>query len=477
MGGLNYGNNEFQKNFWDLSMLNGCNVHEKLGSIIKDLGYSQIGSPLQAGKDITGLFNFRQSAGVQKMLATVNDSGDDDTQLFYSTGGDWTEVTAAETAWANEANGAIEMEAMDNYCYIVGYDSTDGFLPPASLTGTTFSTSTNVTDMPNAKYIKRYRDRIYIANCDISGTAHPYRTYFSTVPSAGSITWTVATNFVDVDYSEEVKGLGENWDRLMIFTQFSAYGYNQSEFKKLWDTGCANHRTIKNHGAFMFWGDFDGIYVSTGGRPQKISGKVDKFYKTGTPANYFAEIVEEEYIIYIGTVTVDGIAYANCALRYHIPSQTWRIREYVDDIKIFAKYNNASKMELWHGDDSGEVMKHSKYTDTTPIYTDDGSDIRSHFKISLLDLGVPQDRKTINKILTYSKYAQYLKLSARIIDKNENILMDWQLLGELTNYITEHTVKINKGNFLEIQGRSKDGVRGFEFDGMSIDFDKSSTNK
>lgn len=477
IGGLNYGNNDFMKNQWDLSMLNGCNVHEKLGSIVKDLGYSIVGSAMQANKSILGLYNFRQSLATQKMLATVDDATSDDTQLFYSTGGAWTEVTDAETAWANKAGINVEMEAMDGYCYFVGWGSTDGFLPVASLTGTTFSTSTNVTNMPSAKYIKRYRDRVYIGNCDITGTAYPYRVYFSTVPSSGSITWTVATNFIDVDYSEGVTGLGENWDRLMVFTQFSAYGYNQTEFKKLWDVGCSNHRTIKNYGAFMFWADYNGVQVSSGGRPQKISGKVDKFFKTGTPSNYFAEIVNEEYRLYIGTVTVDEITYTNTALIYHIPSQTWRIREYANNLTTWAKYNNSGKIELWHGNSVGSVMKHSKYTDSSPVYTDNGTNINAHFKTSLLDFGVPQDVKTIKKILTYSKYAQNLKLQARVIDKNQNVLMNWKKLGELKRYITEHTVNPNKGNFLEIQGRSLDGVRGFEFDGFSIDVNKTTTNK
>ena len=73
------------------SILNGCNNTYKIGAILKDLGYENIGSALQAGKSIGGLFNFIQSPSVEKMLATVDDSSSDDTQLFYSTGGAWTD--------------------------------------------------------------------------------------------------------------------------------------------------------------------------------------------------------------------------------------------------------------------------------------------------------------------------------------------------------------------------------------------------
>ena len=122
------------------------------------------------------------------------------------------------------------MESFLEYCFFVGYDSTDSvFLPVGSLTGVTFSTTTNVTNMPQAKYIKRYRNRLYVANCKISAALYPYRVYFASVAlGGGSLTWTVATDFIEVDYSEQITGIGENWDRLVIFTEYSAYLYDQS---------------------------------------------------------------------------------------------------------------------------------------------------------------------------------------------------------------------------------------------------------
>ncbi|MBU2045131.1 MAG: hypothetical protein KJ712_00195, partial [Bacteroidetes bacterium] len=185
-----------------LYIQDNCITSYKMGAILKRPGYENLGSALQANKSISGLHNFRQSLTVQKALATCDDATSDDTQLFYSTGGAWTEITDAETAWANKAGMNVEFIDFIGYCIMVGWGSTDGFLPPASLTGTTFSTSTQVTSMPSAKYITRYRDKVFIGNCDISGTAYPYRVYYSSVPSAGAISWTTATDFFDVDYSD-----------------------------------------------------------------------------------------------------------------------------------------------------------------------------------------------------------------------------------------------------------------------------------
>ena len=144
LGGLNtgvspllMGQSEAGKSM--LTVLDGCNISYKLGAIIKDTGYVRVGAAaLEANKSILGLHNFRQNGSTQKMLATVDDATSDDTQLFFSTGGNWTEVGAAETAWANFATMNVEMETFIEYCFFVGHGTTDGFLPVGSFTVTTF---------------------------------------------------------------------------------------------------------------------------------------------------------------------------------------------------------------------------------------------------------------------------------------------------------------------------------------------------
>ena len=142
-----------------LVICDGINPSYKLGTLIKDSGYTKIGAgALEATKSILGLHNFRQSASVQKLLATCDNAAGTGTQLFYSTGGNWTEITAAEAAWVAEANRTIEMEDFIGYCFFVGYDFTGGgWTSSRSLTGVTFGT-TNTTSMPNAKYIKRMEE-------------------------------------------------------------------------------------------------------------------------------------------------------------------------------------------------------------------------------------------------------------------------------------------------------------------------------
>lgn len=454
------------------TVLNGCDNSHKLGALLKDTGYKQIGSAIEASKNVDGLFNFRQSSSVQKMLATANDATDDDTQLFYSTGGAWAEIGAAETAWANKANIDVNMESFIGYCFFVGYGATDGFLPVGSLTNTTFSTTTNVTNMPGAKYIKRYRDRLYIGNCDITGTAYPYRVYFSSVPTAGAISWTVASDFIDVDYSEEVTGIGENWDIMIVFTEFSAYMYDQSQKKKIWDKG-GYHRTICNNGASMYFANPDGLYVTTGGQPANISGKMINFFRNSTPTDWFAEIVDEEYRIYFGdSVTVNGVTYSNVMGIYDIPTQSWRWRELGHPMRTFAKYTSSGVSHLWMGDSTGNIYEKGKYTDATLLTDDDGIDINANFELA--PIFIQNDVKRIKKVIAYSERALGLKLKARVLDRRSRILTPYKPLGELTKYINEFDVNVDKGVFLQIAGSERGSNPYFSFYGVELDVDRDS---
>lgn len=456
------------------SILNGCNNWYKLGAITKDTGYEIKGSALQSGESIGGLFNFIQEPGTEKMLATIDDATSDDTQLFYSTGGAWTEITSAETAWANFAGVKTEMESFIGYCFFVGHSTVDGFLPVLSLTGTTTSTSTNVTDMPKAKYIRRYRDRLYVANCQISSTNYPYRVYFSSVPSAGAITWTQATDFIDVDYSDQITGLATNWDRLVIFTEKKAYFYDQSNVKKLWDYGCSNHRTIKNSGPYMIWANADGVWVSTGGQPQNIAGEVIDFIKAGTPRNFFAEIVDEKYELYVGTVTVNGITYTNCKLQFNIPTSAWSWRELADNMTIFATYNDSGVERLWMGDTAGKVYNKGKYTDATLLSSDDGDPIGSHFELPPILLQDISSFKDLKQLFAYSERAQGLNLHVRIIDKNSRVKTPYKPIGKLESFVNTFQVDAHKGVILQIAGSENSTNPYWSFYGIALDIERFS---
>lgn len=450
-----------------LSVCNGVNLGWKKGMIIKDLGYTKVGTTLEAGKSVTGLHNFRQSATTQKILATINNTAGTNLTLQYNNAGTWTAINVAATYDGFE-DCETYMEDFIGYCFIVGYDVTDNvFLPVGSLTGTTFSTVTNVTSMPQGKFIKRFRDRLYVANCYYSAAAYPYRVYFSSVPTAGAITWTPASDFIDVDFSEPITGLGSNWDRLVMFTEFSGYIYDQDTKIKAWDVGCINGRTVQNLGAYMLWANKDNVWASTGGRPTPIASDIQELLKNADPTKWRATVVGQEYHLYLGDTEANGLSYNNCMATFDSILGYWRWRELYDEVSALARYTTGSEDFLYLGVADGMVHVKSKYTDATLVYKDDTAPITAHFRTKAFDFGDPSIDKTIAKIVGYAKNAQQLTLRFRIWNKNNEVVMPFTDIGKLQEVITVFDKRLT-GHFIEIEGREYSQNQAFEFYGLTL---------
>jgi len=461
----------------ECGILNGVNPFYIIGSLLKDNGYEKIGSTLEASKEITGLFNFRQT-GAEKMLATINNADDTALTLQYNNAGTWTAIDT-DTTYVNYEDAKTSFEQFINYCFIVGYDDTDKvFLPVGSLINTTFSTVTNVGDMPQGKFIKRYRDRLYVANCSYDGTDYPFRVCFSSIPVAGAITWTTASDFLDVDFADQIMGVGENWDRLIVFTEYSTYLYDQNSWKKAFDIGCSNHKTIVNIGSYMLWANADGVMVSTGGQPQVVSGKVEKFIRACNMRDAFAVGTDEEYRLWLGDVTVDDISYSNLELTFNIAKSGWRWRELSDKATVFAKYNDDGKIYQYMGFDNGMIMKRGKYSDIPLISADNGKAFAVNFEGTVLWLDTADLKKKITAIVAYAKKAQGLSLKYRILDVNNKVLSNYMPLGQLDKFMNKFNIAdATNGIMIQIAGSEYSDKPYFEFYGYNVVIEKESIPK
>jgi hypothetical protein len=284
---------------------------------------------------------------------------------------------------------------------------------------------------------------------------------------------------LDVDFSDAITGMGTNWDRLVIFTDYSAYFYDQSTWKNVWDTGCCAHQTIKTSGAYMLWANSDGVWISTGGQPQNIAGEIIDFIRAGNPRNFFAEIVDEEYHLYVGDVTVDGVDYTNCTKIFNIPTSAWRTREYYNNITTFARFNDSCKQRLHMGSDTGEVWDKGKYTDAT-LYNMDaivsaaGKAIGANFELPPIHLNDISINKKLHNIYVYANRAQGLALQARVIDRNLRILTPYMPIGKLDKYVNTFQIEAKKGVILQIAGSEYGKLPYFSFYGFMLDVEKDS---
>ena len=169
--------------------------------------------------------------------------------------------------------------------------------------------------------------------------------------------------------------MGSNWDRLIVFTEFSAYFYDQASNKKVFDIGCSNNRTIKNFSSYLIWANKDNVWVSTGGQPQATGNDILELIHNSSCSNWRAEMIDGEYHFYLGATEANGLAYTNCLATLNIQTGMWRWRELYDNVKSMAKYTSDGDDYLYMGMSDGMVMVKSKWTDTTPLFADDGNPI------------------------------------------------------------------------------------------------------
>jgi hypothetical protein len=436
----------------------GVNPCYKPGELRKDTGYAAIATQIH-NQPIYSMFNFEQSASVKNLLATTNDTtGVDATELWYSTGGNFAQISVG-TTWNNFTQQAVSMESFLGYCFFVGCDPYGNFLPVGSLTGTTFSTSTNVQGMPQGKYIVRYRSRLYVANCYYGATPYPFRVQFCDEPVAGAITWNTGLDFFDIDYSDYITGMGTNWDQLMVFTKYATYMYNQTSLANVFDVGCTAHRTIQNVEGYMVWANYENVYASAGGgRPAAIGNDILELLRNANLSASFAEVVDNEYHLYLGITSANGISYANCVATYNFDQGMWRWREYTHQPTAFAVTDLTGFRHLYFGSPAGIVYMKGRYSDG--YYSDAGNSFASWFRTRGYDFGSPEVLKRTTKVFAYTRDAGNLQARIRAYDKETEAIMLW------TNMMKVHNASPVPSGVIEYQPNIEGHFIQFEFKEM-----------
>ena len=448
-----------------LVIADGVNYSFKQGEIRKDLGYAALSTAIHA-KPINSLFDFRQSAVTQKILATIDDATSANTELWYWNGTAWVQITT--TVWNTYHSQRVSMESFIGYCFFAGTDASNNFLPVASLTDTTFSTSTNVTTMPQAMQLIKYRDRLYAVNCHYSGTDYPFRIFFSSTPSAGSITWTPATDFLDVDYSEALTGAGVIADRLVAFTAFTAYLYDESTWQDQCWPGCSNWRTIQSSQTYLVYASDDNVWCSpAGGRPQAVGNDIRELLRNSTTSARDSAISQSEYNLYLGATSANGISYSNCLATLDLNMSCWRWRELNDTMTAVANVRRSNEDYFCLGGSTGKIYLKSRYNDTFPVYADDGVAIMGWFRTRMFDLGDPTVKKLISSLIFYSERAGGLKMYFRTMDSNQKELTPWKEIGCLDQVVKRFEKSI-EGFFIQFEGKEYSKNPYFKFNGLSI---------
>jgi hypothetical protein len=469
-GLLNQGVSDTEMRDDQLTYCKNCWV-DKIGKLEKVPGYTQEGDQVVDTKSVNLLHHYYRPSTKVHYLVAGSDTGSN-YGLKYRTTGNFSTVNVGSTY--NSKAGA--QPCMVNYLdkvFIVGYKNSDkSFLTNATLDGTTFSAAdSDITDMPQGKYIIRYRDLLYVLHAKTGGVVYPSRAYFSDEPTAETIGWTgIATRFVTFGYDDgdEITGGIEAFDRLIAFKHRSMWSYDESQVKKLYNIGCDSHRSIvEDANGIIYWYNKKGFWRSGGGAPELISERAKEFTAAmdqANPENVVGAIYDEnEYRAFMGDITLGEDIYNNAWFCWNIDREQAYIRCTYDEVKSVCLFeeSDTGKVRTYFGDDDGYVLKFAHKVDK--VYADNGNDIDSFFVTKALDHGFPEDRKDTNEMTTFTK--NFAGMNFQVEHDNSGVFSEnrKQIQKEIDTNNLSGTANRFRYRFAE-KGRGK----SWEFEGFVI---------
>jgi hypothetical protein len=418
---------------------------DQVGSIFKVRGYSQRGEDVNTGYEILGLCSGYKSDGTMKQFAVADGASNSDVYTFNPINGVWSIHNQNLTTGAK-----AEFEYFLDGAFMVNFSDATRFN-----NYTAWSTSTNVTNAPKAKYIKLYLSRLYAAYVVDDGTTRTSRVIYSNLPdtstSPATLSWNNAENYFDVDQDDgdTIKGLGVNANRLLIFKEKKLFRYDTNTLYEV--PGCpgtVNNRSIQNLQGHTLYFAPSGIWDYNGTSSALISRKIKDIIE-GVSTRSFEEIcayaIGDHYLLYLGDInnTKTGLTIANCLVDYDIAKNAYSWRSLGTDPTCFTtyrddrsnttydeatlKYNESgtaynglvsSEERVFFGTLTGEVFQ----LNTGMTY--DGADIPVRIETKDYYLGYPALFKLLQKVYVFTDHASGSVVISYKLDEG-----DWQTLG------------------------------------------------
>ena len=433
------------------------NVHgDLIGSLTKRLGYTAIGTG--SGSTGKGLHSYvRQADGTTKLFRASNGN------LDYWNGASWINCTTY-----TPADATVYMKTYIDQMFVVGANAST-LMSPINVTGTTASTSTNLTSAPKGKFVEVFNDQLYFGNVEVGGTKFPSRMYYCALPDSTTesiITWP-ALNYESIypHNGDVITGLHTNkyLNQLLIFKNNSIHAWDSYRIRDLGNVGTNSQKSVVtiNYTTFYF-SPRRGVYSYNGLTPTLVSRAVDKWIKGIQDPSVVCAAGEDDriYKLYVGTCVVDGVTYANCEIRYAVNDNAWWVYQYSNDFKCYADYTN-SITRVCAIDSAGAVFQLAQSGDS--VYSDNGSDISAEFTTKALDLGAPTWQYTADKAMVFTTGTSNLSGRARFRNK------DWST--KFTVSKPDEVVNINPGTgrFMQFNFSERSQNPPFQFDGLSFD--------
>lgn len=233
--------------------------------------------------------------------------------------------------------------------------------------GSAFGTTMVPASFPKGDFIQAgFEGRVWIAQ-KLNDVIWYTDIVQFTPPSTYALTFDASLNFIknfSPQNGETITGLFVTPRALLVFKQnhiYRVYGATSVDAYPAYNVGTYSQESIVQTKDGIYFHHSSGFYKFTyDGQPTEISRRVIDFVKAITRVEW--DNVSGIWDGYdtiewsVGTVTVEGVTFTNCVMRYTISTQVWTIYDYIaNDISASIRYDNGTTILNMIGTEAGKV--------------------------------------------------------------------------------------------------------------------------
>ena len=331
------------------------NMHfDRIGSMTTRPGVATYATTLAGSVTSFGTLNIQ--GGVKRLFAQVG------TDISVWNGTTWTSVRTATVSTKARFSQFL------NRLWMVNGSSGD---VPKTSNGSTFDTTDVPATFPKADFIQAGFDgRVWVADAtkDILYYTDIVQSTDGT-SYVSPLTFDITTNFIAKFSSqdgESITGLFRVPKALLLFKQnniYRVYGTSNVDPYPAYNVGTYSQESIVQGKNGVFFHHSSGFYkFNYDSQPTEISRRVIDFVKA-IPRSSYGNIVGV-YDGYdaikwsVGPLTVEGVTYNNCQMRYSLSTQVWTIYDFGNtSITALIRYDDGTTIEQIAGTSTGLVGK------------------------------------------------------------------------------------------------------------------------
>lgn len=424
------------------------NLHyDTIGKATQRNGTTILGTTVSSGNTCRGLASFTNSTETKnRAVAVFNQT------VYGYDGSAWASIGAvASTAKVRFAS------FLDLVFRVGGGSATmtwDGTIPGA------FG-ATNVASAPSGTVIETFKERVYVAG----DTSAPDRLYFSSIVSSGlTITWTTATDYIDInpEDGDHITALKKTSNLLLIFKTNAMYRFNGSavDADVVVGVGTTSQESVAEIQGMVFFFSPLGIFMTNGGYPVEVSRPIDDWIRAISPS-FYSEVAgfgdSDHYYCSVGNVTINGRSFTNVWLVYTLSSKNWCVYSFQDSFRNLVRYRDSSSAISYIGGDTG-----GRVQTVLSGTTDNGTAIFWEYRHKEMTFG---SRATTNTVVEISTFITNGKGTTLSLSADGGPAVP---VGEIRNTVDIHKSIDKTGHFFQVvfSGANKNTpvvLNGFEY--------------